>query len=264
LPLARLDPLAQQWRDGRLSVNNSKAFRPVYQRWWIQNMQPISISFGNVLEALGALNTNPVETSKYWEFYKVNYPTPAGLVEANYLSLSHDCPLNEASSRNLALWRGLAAGTSPYTVIVTKKSRHALDLPKTAAHFKGRAATTSRELLFKNVVSAFMPLLEQIEEDQYFIEPDITLLTGETRPAVSYLVEDLLTDQNGPQDQVCADVLVWRAGLSGKSQRMTPPIFRLLPQNLMHSVKKWATSSLETIEPSPRPTCSRLCLVDRI
>jgi len=65
----------------------------------------------------------------------------------------------------------------------------------------------------KNVVSAFMPLLEQIEEDQYFIEPDIALLTGEPRPAVTYLVEDLLADQNGPQDQVCADVLVAAAGL---------------------------------------------------
>jgi hypothetical protein len=176
-------------------------------------MQRSTVLFSNVLEALGAIETNPIESSQYWEFYRVKYPTPAGFKPASYLSLSHDCPLNETSSKNLSKWRSLASTAGPYTVVATKKSRHAQDLIKTAAHFRGSAATTARELLFDNVVSAVMPRFEQIDEGQYFIEPDVQLPNGQTRPALTYLVSALLGRQSELPEQTCAEVLVAAAGL---------------------------------------------------
>src|SRR5690242_4128541 len=95
-----------------------------------------TILFGDVLEALGATNTDPVEKSRYWEFYNVNYPTPAGQKPASYLRLAHDCPISEASSRNLAHWRSFAR-EGWYTIVVTKKSDRAQDLKKTTQEFKG-------------------------------------------------------------------------------------------------------------------------------
>lgn len=169
--------------------------------------------FSNVLEGLGAIETNPIESTQYWEFYKAKYPTPAGVKSANYLSLAHDCPLAEASSKNLTRWKNLAGATSPYTLVVTKKSRHARDLSKTADHFKARTATTARQLLFDNVVSAFMPQTDQVEEGQYFIEPDIALTNTQTHPAVNFLVHSLLGAQSEQTGQVCADVVVAAAGL---------------------------------------------------
>ena len=169
-----------------------------------------AVQFGSVLEALGAVDTNPLDAREYWQFFRVKYPTPAGPRQASYLNLAHDCPVNEASSHNIARWKALAAGS--YTVVVTKKSRHAQDLARTAVNFRAHSATTARELLFENVVSAFMPRAEQIEEGEYFIQPDITLPNGETNPAVTYLVGSLL-GQFETQGKVCADVLVAAAGL---------------------------------------------------
>lgn len=176
-------------------------------------IQTPSASFGDVLESLGALDTVPVEKTPNWEFFRVKYPTPAGFKAASYLSLAHDCPLSEASSRNLTRWKNLAASAGAYTVVVTKKSRHARDLPKTADHFKARTATTSRELLFENVVSAVVPRSEGIEEPQYFIEPDVLLSNQQTRPALTYLVRSLLGLQADQSETICADVLVAPAGL---------------------------------------------------
>ena len=57
-----------------------------------------------------------------------------------------------------------------------------------------------------------MPRLGLTNPGQYFVEPDIALVNGETRPALSYIVADLL-DNKKETDQVCADVLVAPAGL---------------------------------------------------
>jgi len=80
-------------------------------------MQRANIPFGDIVEALGAIDTIPLEKSENWEFYKVRYQTPAGFLVANYLSLAYGCPLQEASQRNLNRWRDLAGATSTYTAI---------------------------------------------------------------------------------------------------------------------------------------------------
>jgi hypothetical protein len=121
------------------------------------------LPFSNVLEALGAVDTFPIETSKNWDFFKVKYPTPGGEITANYLCLAHDCPLGEATAHNLSKWNSLAGAASGYTVVSTTRSRLAQDLPRTSTLFKGRAATTPRKLLFDNVVQALVPSAEKLE-----------------------------------------------------------------------------------------------------
>lgn len=174
-------------------------------------MKRAAIPFGSVLEALGAIDTAPSEESEYWDFFHTRYSTPAGFKAANYLSLSHDCPISEASSFNIARWKALS-GNAGYSVIATKRSRHALDLKRTAFTFKAKDATTARDLLFENVVSSFMPR-EHGEQGQYFIEPDITLPNGSTFPAITYLVQELLGHGNtDTTSESYADILVAPAG----------------------------------------------------
>jgi hypothetical protein len=175
-------------------------------------MQRANVPFGSVVEALGAVDTTPLERNENWEFYKVRYQTPAGFVVANYLSLAYGCPLQEASQKNLNRWRDLTGATSSYTAIVTANSPLAIDLAKTTKQFRARSTITSRELLYENVLSPFVPRLARVNPGQYFIEPDILLQSGETRPALSYIVADLLAGRNESSDQ-CADVLVAPAGL---------------------------------------------------
>jgi hypothetical protein len=176
-------------------------------------MQRTNVPFGDIVAALGALDTAPLEKSEHWEFYKVRYQTPAGFLVANYLSLAYGCPLQEASQKNLNRWRDLAGPTSTYTAIITANSPLGADLDKTTKHFRARTTTTSRDLLYQNVLSVFMPRLGSVSPGQYFIEPDISLPSRETRPALSYIVADLLANKDASSDQVCADVLVAPAGL---------------------------------------------------
>jgi hypothetical protein len=57
-----------------------------------------------------------------------------------------------------------------------------------------------------------MPRGDQIDEDRYFIEPDVSLPNGEHRPALTYLTERLVAGKDA-QPGVCADILVAPAGL---------------------------------------------------
>jgi NACHT domain len=172
-----------------------------------------TVPFSDVVEALGALDTAPLEKSEHWEFYKVRYQTPAGSLVANYLSLAYDCPLQEASQKNLNRWRDLAGPTSSYTAIITANSPLGADVAKITKLFRARSTTTSRDLLYQNVLSVFMPRLGLSNPGEYFIEPDIALVGGQTRPALPYIVSDLLAARSFGPDQVCADVLVAPAGL---------------------------------------------------
>ncbi len=176
-------------------------------------MQRPNVPFGDIVKALGATDTSPLEKSEHWEFYKVRYQTPAGFVVANYLSLAYGCPLQEASQKNLNKWRDLTGPTSTYTAIVTANSPLGTDLEKTTKQFRARATITSRDLLYQNVLSVFVPRLGSVSPGQYFVEPDIRLPDGETRPALSYIIGDLLASRDALSDQVCADVLVAPAGL---------------------------------------------------
>lgn len=171
-----------------------------------------SVSFGSVLETLGAIDTAPVETSKNWDFYDVKYHTPAGNLSARYLYLNYDCPQSEATLSNLAKWKSLAASAA-YTVVATTRSRLAKDLSKTAQQFGGMSATTPRALLFENVVRNLVPPAERLEEFKYFVEPDIAVSGGVLRPAVSYLVDSLVPDQSASSTAPCAVILVAPAGL---------------------------------------------------
>jgi hypothetical protein len=176
-------------------------------------MQRANIPFGDIVEALGAIDTVPLEKSQNWEFYKVRYQTPAGFLVANYLSLAYDCPLQEASQRNLNRWRDLTGATGTYTAIITANSPLGSDLDKITKLFRARSTTTARDLLYQNVLSVFVPRLGNVNPGQYFVEPDIALPSGETRPALAYIVGDLTANTNTLSDQVCADVLVAPAGL---------------------------------------------------
>src|SRR5262245_19330257 len=100
---------------------------------WGMSM-PGYVPFGSVLEALGAIDPHPVETTRNWDFYAVQYRTPAGHIAAHYLCLSHDCPIQEASPRNIAKWKSLAGGRG-FQLVVTTKSRHAENLEKSARQF---------------------------------------------------------------------------------------------------------------------------------
>jgi hypothetical protein len=168
-PLASRVKLAYQWQDAHSQLN-------------VLNMLRANIPFSDVVEALGALDTVPLKKSDRWEFFKVRYQTPAGFLVANYLSLAYDCPLQEASPKNLNMWRDLTGPTGSYTAVVTANSPHGIDLDKTTKLFRPRTTTTSRDLLYQNVLSAFMPRLGSVNPGQYFVEPDITLVSGETRP----------------------------------------------------------------------------------
>jgi hypothetical protein len=143
--------------------------------------------------------------------------------------LSHDCPISEASAPNLALWRDLAS-RGAYTLIVTKRSRHATNLPKAARDFKARWATTARTLLFEHVVESLYPSSIQVEETPYFIEPDITLPGQAPRPSLNYLVEHLLRGQAEGEKLISADILVAPAGL-GKTTLSRALARRLLSSN---------------------------------
>ena len=177
-------------------------------------MQRANIPFGDIVEALGAIDTVPIEKSEHWEFYKVRYQTPAGFLIANYLSLAYDCPLQEASQRNLNRWRDLTGATGTYTAIITANSPLGSDLDKITKLFRARSTTTSRDLLYQNVLSVFSRVWAASNPGQYFVEPDIALPGGgETTPALAYIVGDLTANRNASSDQVCADVLVAPAGL---------------------------------------------------
>ena len=188
-----------------------------------------SIAFGEVLDALGAVDTAPIDRTAHWTFFKATYPTPGGSITAPYLSLANNCPANEASPKNLSRWRSLGDGAA-YTVVVPRASRLGQDLRKTASQFKARSATTSQMLLFENVLSTLVPSLERVEKYPYFVEPDISLPSGETKPALTYLVEDLLGTFADPSSRVCADILVAPAGL-GKTTLARALAERLLAYN---------------------------------
>ena len=188
-----------------------------------------TIAFGDVLDALGAVDTEPVKSTPHWDFYRAKYSTPGGDVTASYLCLGYDCPVSEASIRNLDRWRSLS-GRTAYTVVVTRKSRLASDLRKTADQFRARVATTSRTLLFENVLSTLIPDSLQVEKYQYFVEPDVSIPNQGIKPALSYLVDDLLSGDSDPGGFVSADILVAPAGL-GKTTLARALAERFLESN---------------------------------
>lgn len=187
------------------------------------------VTFDKALEALGAYDGRELETGKNWSFYTVKYRTPAGNMPANYLCLAHDCPLNEATSKNLSTWKSLS-GSRGYTVAVTTKSRLAYDLKKTADNFGGKEATTPRNLLFEHVMREFIPSDDKFEEFKYFVEPDVAFQDGRARPALSYLSEALATDDSKPNTKACAVILAAPAGL-GKTTLCRMVAKKLVSQN---------------------------------
>jgi len=156
--------------------------------------QVMSVSFSNVVEALGGTISEPLESSSNWEFYQIKYPTPAGPMVANYLYLFHRCPLNEATPRNIARWKSLSSGKG-YTIVLPSRAELAKDLKRTARQFDGVVATTARELLLDNVLNRFSCKESEDLEDKYFIEPSLRLPDGQIVPAVKTVTNWLTRPQ---------------------------------------------------------------------
>jgi hypothetical protein len=115
-------------------------------------------------------------------------------VQANYLYLAQECPRHEAA--NKSKWKRLA-GSLPYDVIVATASTYANDLARAKLEFGGRIATTPRKLLFDNVVSKFVPSIKTLEENPYFVEPDIVPTGGKTSRALTYIASGLRSSTTG-------------------------------------------------------------------
>lgn len=168
-------------------------------------------SFVKILEALGAYDIAEASSHKHWTFYTAKYRTPAGEHEAGYLSLNYECPLSEGSLANKAAWRRLTKANW-YTAVVTAKSPLAANLDRTSEVFGSKTATTSRRLLAEYVLQGIMPST-QIDDYEYFIEPDIFDSSGKDHHALQYLVRRLTGDDIGAEREAIATILVAPAGL---------------------------------------------------
>lgn len=165
--------------------------------------------FNILLETLGGRELELLDETKNWNLYAVKFRTPAGEMRGQYLYLASDCPFSEATSGNLTKWRS----HSPYTVVVTTKSRLAQDLERVRKEFRGSAATTPRNLLIENVMQGVFTPKQGIEEFRYFVEPELTINGKTSKPALSYLVDSLTSTKSVATTSVRADILVAPAGL---------------------------------------------------
>lgn len=169
--------------------------------------------FYNLLEILGGIDIELLQETKNWNYYGVKFRTPAGELNATYLYLASDCPLNEASPRNLTTWKS----NGLYTVVATTKSRLAQNLERTADIFGARGATTPRRMLIDNVLQSVNAPLKVADEFRYFIEPEISYAdtnTSERRSAeaLTYFVDLLVNTNQERIDSICGEILVAPAG----------------------------------------------------
>lgn len=150
---------------------------------------PRHVAFEEVIETIGGKNSARIIESKgNWEFWRVEYPTPAGIIFGYYLYLHYKCPLNEASTTNLAAWRE-AATNSEYTIVMPPRSELAKEPGRTMDKFGGKRAINTRKLLLENVLSQVQPTDMDGLVSSYFISSDIETSDGDYKRALGHISE---------------------------------------------------------------------------
>lgn len=143
--------------------------------------------FEEVLKIIGGRNITSLNETTHWDYWRVEFPTPAGSVKGNYLYLKFKCPMKEATAQNLKLWARLSENQS-YDIIVPPKSALAQLMDQTQKEFRGKKVLTSKALIREAIFSDMQ--LQPLEEEPYFIDPDIELGDGsEVKEATKFLTD---------------------------------------------------------------------------
>jgi hypothetical protein len=167
--------------------------------------------FEDVLQVIGGRNIELLNETTFWEFWRVEFPTPAGAVIGNYLYLKFKCPMKEATGQNLKLWTRLSENRS-YDIVVTPKSSLAQLMNQTKENFKGKRVLTSKTLLQDAIFSDMQ--LQPLEEEPYFIDPDIELEKGnEVKEATRFLTDWFIPNPSNKEITRSLGILRANAGV---------------------------------------------------
>ena len=166
--------------------------------------------FEEVLQIIGGRSVELLNETTHWDFWKVQFPTPVGAVKGNYLYLKFKCPMKEASGENLKIWSRLSENRS-YDIVVPPKS--ALAQSKlTKENFKGKRVLTAKTLIQESIFSDVQ--LQPLEEEQYFIDPDIELHDGTiVKEATAYLTDWFIPRFSNRENNRALGILRANAGI---------------------------------------------------
>lgn len=146
--------------------------------------------FEEILITLGGVNPELKESSPLWDYWIVEFPTPASTVTAAYLYLKTKCPLKEATSAARSHWAALSP-TGTYEVVLPPKSPLSKEIKQTGSTFSATDIRTSTRLLFENLLAALA--FKKIEEEEYFVDPDIVVDGKEMEKSASQVLYRWLT-----------------------------------------------------------------------
>ena len=179
--------------------------------------------FNEILSTLGASQIDLIHEAKDWDFWKAVYRTPVSNVEGSYLYLKHKCPMKEATSENLRLWKEWSKGSS-YEVIVTPGSKLAKNLSQTKTTFSSTSIRTSKQLLIDSFLNNFS--WKPVPENEYFIDPDIELPDGRSAHEATKVLSEWMLRRTGIETSSGISVLIANGGV-GKTT-----VARMLCQRL--------------------------------
>lgn len=167
--------------------------------------------FEEVLQVIGGRNIELLNETTFWDFWRVEFPTPAGAVRGNYLYLKFKCPMKEATGQNLKLWSRLSENHS-YDIVVAPKSSLAQSMNQTKENFKGKKVRTSKTLI-QNAIFSDMQL-QTLEEEPYFVDPDIELDNGvEVKEATKFLADWFIPSPTSKANTRSLGILRANAGI---------------------------------------------------
>ncbi len=147
--------------------------------------------FEDVLEIIGGRNIRSEKETTHWEFWTVQFPTPAGIMNGHYLYLKAKCPKSEANATNIKSWHQYS-GNKAYDIVVTPRSSHAAEPDNTKYEFKGERVITSKELIENSLlINLEKKIMDEDQVEPHFVDP--TLVKSDESKindgALEYLVD---------------------------------------------------------------------------
>ncbi len=166
--------------------------------------------FNEILLTLGASRVDLLAQASDWDFWRAEYRTPVSNVYGYYLYLKHKCPLKEATSENVRKWEKLS-GKDGYELIVTPRSPLSQNPPHTKETFRARKIRTTKELLHNSYIKDL--IWRPVSFEEYFIDPDLELESGETRHGATEFLRSWLVGSSTAMKSTSLSVLIANGGV---------------------------------------------------
>jgi len=166
--------------------------------------------FEEVLQIIGGRNIELLKETINWDFWSVQFPTPAGAVKGYYLYLKFKCPMKEATGQNLKFWARLSENRG-YDIVVPPKSSLAQS-HETKENFKGKRVLSAKTLIQESIFSDMQ--LQPLEEEPYFIDPDLELKDGTViKEATKFLTDWFIPSSTSSESTRSLGILRANAGV---------------------------------------------------